>query len=242
MPTDNKPDSEEAPESSAAEPNSDAEKSCASENDANTPLESTNEVTDRSDSEATKSADDEDFEPTEIELLKAQVDELSKKLIDTETQLSESQKDVNYAKAETQTVIRRGREDTARALNRSKRDLMSRLINVADTFQHTSGELKNFEKDEKSEIVVTAVEMAIKEFDKVLGGEGLEVLNPEGETFDPQFHEAQAMVPVADKEPGTVIDVLRVGYLLDGNLLRAPQVVVVAEPKTEESEVAPEDE
>ena len=169
------------------------------------------------------------LEPTEIELLKAEVSELTNKLIDSATQLSDAHRDIAYAKAETQTAIRRAREDASRALNRAKRELMTRLMNVADTFHHTGNELSNIEKDEKTEIVVTAVQMAIKEFDKVLNGEGLELLNPLDQGFDPQFHEAQATVPTEAKEPGTIIDVLRVGYLLDGNVLRAPQVVVAAE-------------
>ena len=240
MPTENKPEPEDVPKSESSESTPDEEESSANEDHEDSKQEST-----AADAEtADECADDdssEDLEPTELEILKGQVDDLSKKVIDTEEQLSQAKKDVNYAKAETQTVIRRGREDTARAVNRSKRDLMSRLMTVAETFHHTQSELEKFEKDEKTEVVLSAVEMAIKEFEKVLGGEGLELLNPVGESFDPKFHEAQAMVPAPDKEPGTVMEVLRVGYVLDGNLLRAPQVVVVAEAAKDESESSSED-
>ena len=240
MPTENKPESEDLPKSEASESTPDEEESGVSDDESTEESTTADAKTEDESGDAEESAP-EDLEPTELEILKGQVDDLSKKVIDTEKQLSEAKKDIDYAKAETQTVIRRGREDTARAVNRSKRDLMSRLMNVADTFHQTRSELEKFEKDEKSEVVLTAVEMAIKEFDKVLGGEGLELLNPVGESFDPQFHEAQAMVPSPDKEPGTVMDVLRVGYTLDGNLLRAPQVVVVAEPAKDESEATSED-
>ena len=188
--------------------------------------------------EQSATTDDASLEPAEIELLKAEVNELTSKVIDLEGQLSESQRDVSYAKAETQTVMRRGREDTTRAVNRAKRDLLTRLILVADTFQQTSNELEKVEKDDQTEVIVSAVQMAIKEFDKVLGGEGLELMNPVGETFDPQFHEAQAIVPSESAEPGTIIDVLRVGYLLDGNVLRAPQVVVAKETQNDAEEAS----
>lgn len=188
--------------------------------------------------EQSATTDEASLEPAEIELLKAEVNELTSKVIDLESQLSESQRDVSYAKAETQTVMRRGREDTTRAVNRAKRDLLTRLILVADTFQQTSNELEKVEKDDQTEVLVSAVQMAIKEFDKVLGGEGLELMNPVGETFDPQFHEAQAIVPSESAEPGTIIDVLRVGYLLDGNVLRAPQVVVVKETQNDTEEAS----
>lgn len=179
-------------------------------------------------------AEREELEPTEIELLKAEVNELTTKLIEAESRLNDAQKDVGYAKAETQTAIRRGREDAARALNRAKRDIMNRLMVVADTFHHTTVELEKLETDDRTEMIVSAVQMAIKEFDKTLQGEGLELMNPVGDAFDPQHHEAQATVPTAEHEPGTIMDVLRVGYMLNGNLLRAPQVVVAAELKNDE--------
>ena len=190
------------------------------------------EVHDETDAEA--------LEPTEIELLKAEVNELTSKLIDLESQLAESQREVSYAKAETQTVTRRGREDMTRAVNRARRDLLTRLMVVADTFHQTANELEKIEKDERTDVIVTAVQMAIKEFDKVLNGEGLELSNPIGDAFDPQFHEAQAIVPSETEEPGTIIDVLRVGYLLDGSVLRAAQVVVAKEIQTQDDEVADE--
>ncbi|MCY4093533.1 MAG: nucleotide exchange factor GrpE [Gammaproteobacteria bacterium] len=183
-------------------------------------------------------ADAESLEPTEIELLKAEVNELTSKLIDLEGQLAESQREVSYAKAETQTVTRRGREDMTRAVNRARRDLLTRLMLVADTFHQTANELEKIEKDERTDVVVTAIQMAIKEFDKVLIGEGLELSNPIGDEFDPQFHEAQAIVPSETEAPGTIIDVLRVGYLLDGSVLRAAQVVVAKEVPTQENEAA----
>ena len=116
--------------------------------------------------------------------------------------------------------------------------MLTRLILVADTFHQTGNELEKVEKDDKSDVIVTAVQMAIKEFDKVLSGEGLELTNPVGETFDPQFHEAQAIVPSETEEPGTIIEVLRVGYLLDGNVLRAPQVVVAKETQSDPDEAS----
>ncbi len=184
-------------------------------------------------------AERESLEPTELELLKAEVNDLTAKLVETEARLSEAQRDINYAKAETQTATRRGREDATRAINRTKREMVTRLMVVSDTFHQTAAELEKVEKDDRTEVVVTAVQMAINEFEKALSGEGLELTNPLGEPFDPQFHEAQATVPTASEVPGTIIDVLRVGYLLNGNVLRAPQVVVAAE--IERSDAAPDD-
>lgn len=233
-----KSDTEETPESVSEE--SDLEQV-----DGETRTSSTSEDVETTASEESESSDVTDdgetadeseeaaLEPTEIELLKAEVNELTSKRIELEGKLSEAQREVSYAKAETQTVTRRGREDTTRAVNRAKRDLLTRLVLVADTFQQTASELENVEKDDRTDVIVTAVQMAIKEFDKVLNGEGLELMNPVGETFDPQFHEAQAIIPSETSDPGTIIDVLRVGYLFNGNVLRAPQVVVAKETQSD---------
>ena len=55
---------------------------------------------------------------------------------------------------------------------------------------------------------------------------GVEVVEPQGEPFDPQYHEAMAMVPNPELEPNTVMDVMQKGYLLNGRLVRPDMVVV----------------
>jgi molecular chaperone GrpE len=59
---------------------------------------------------------------------------------------------------------------------------------------------------------------------------GVQSLDPVGEPFDPEFHEAMTMQPSADAEPGSVLAVIQKGYTLNGRLLRPARVVVAAEP------------
>jgi molecular chaperone GrpE len=59
---------------------------------------------------------------------------------------------------------------------------------------------------------------------------GIEQVNPVGEPFDPQRHEAMAMVPSPHAEPNSVLDVMQKGYLLNGRLVRAAMVVVSKAP------------
>jgi molecular chaperone GrpE len=58
---------------------------------------------------------------------------------------------------------------------------------------------------------------------------GIEVLDPAGEPFDPEFHEAISMQPSDDVEPGSVVVVVQKGYSLNGRLLRPAMVVVAAD-------------
>ena len=57
---------------------------------------------------------------------------------------------------------------------------------------------------------------------------GVQVVDPDGEPFDPQFHEAIATQPSATAEPGSVLIVVQKGYSLNGRLLRPARVIVAA--------------
>ena len=59
---------------------------------------------------------------------------------------------------------------------------------------------------------------------------GLEQIDPVGEPFDPELHEAMSMIESADAEPGSVVQVLQKGYTLNGRLVRAAMVLVAKEP------------
>jgi len=58
---------------------------------------------------------------------------------------------------------------------------------------------------------------------------GIEVVDPAGEPFDPEFHEAISMQPSDDVEPGSVVTVVQKGYSLNGRLLRPAMVIVAAD-------------
>ena len=67
---------------------------------------------------------------------------------------------------------------------------------------------------------------------------GVVLIDPEGEPFDPELHEAMSMVPAPDAEPGSVVKVIQKGYTLNGRLLRPARVLVAAEPPADEGEQA----
>jgi molecular chaperone GrpE len=60
---------------------------------------------------------------------------------------------------------------------------------------------------------------------------GAKIIDPEGEPFDPQQHEAMAMQPSDVAEPGSVLTVIQKGYELNGRLLRPAMVLVASEPE-----------
>jgi molecular chaperone GrpE len=75
--------------------------------------------------------------------------------------------------------------------------------------------------------VVEGVEMVEKKLHKTLAGHGLEIINPVDHPFDPSLHEAVMTEPAASKEDDHLVSrVFQVGYLFNGQLLRAARVVV----------------
>ena len=70
------------------------------------------------------------------------------------------------------------------------------------------------------------VELTLKSFIDVLGRQNIEQLNPVGEPFDPQLHEAISMVPNPDAEDNTILNVAQKGYTLNGRVIRAAMVIV----------------
>lgn len=58
---------------------------------------------------------------------------------------------------------------------------------------------------------------------------GISEVDPQGEPFDPEFHEAMSMMPAPNVEPGSVAQVIQKGYALNGRLLRPARVIVAAE-------------
>ena len=81
-----------------------------------------------------------------------------------------------------------------------------------------------------AEALLAGKEATLKLLATTLGRFGIEELDPEGEPFDPEFHEAMTMQPSDDMEPGSVLTVIQKGYSLNGRLLRPAMVVVAAAP------------
>ena len=70
------------------------------------------------------------------------------------------------------------------------------------------------------------MELTLKMFIDVLAKKQVEQLDPVGQVFNPEFHEAMSMQPSAEHEPNTIMAVFQKGYTLNGRLVRPARVVV----------------
>jgi molecular chaperone GrpE len=72
------------------------------------------------------------------------------------------------------------------------------------------------------------VEMVLGGLRETLSRNGIEVVDPKGEKFDPNLHEALSTMPLEGTESGTVVEVMQKGYRLEDQLVRPARVVVSA--------------
>jgi molecular chaperone GrpE len=84
-------------------------------------------------------------------------------------------------------------------------------------------------EDEAGKNLKKGIEMVVESLNQALKAEGIEIIDPLGEPFDPNMHEAYTQVPADnDQESGTVAQVFEKGYKLHERVLRAAKVAVVA--------------
>ena len=126
--------------------------------------------------------------------------------------------------AEYDNYRKRSAKERSDAGMRAQADLVRQLIEALDDvarFAHVDPATTD------AVTVVQGVDMVEKKLLKALGGAGLEIVNPVGETFDPALHEAVATEPTTAKEDDHVVSrVYQPGYVFKSQLLRPARVVV----------------
>ncbi|CCX32097.1 GrpE-domain-containing protein [Pyronema domesticum] len=107
------------------------------------------------------------------------------------------------------------------------------LVESVDNFERALNAVPEIEKSANKELVdfYAGVKMTEEIFLSTLKKHGLEKINPMGEPFDPNKHEATFQVPMPDKEPNTVFHVQQTGFLLNGRTIRAAKVGVTSAAK-----------
>jgi molecular chaperone GrpE len=102
-------------------------------------------------------------------------------------------------------------------------DTVKRFLPILDDFERALNSVPN---DTEENGWVTGFTMIHKKFKDVLAQMGVEVVDPLGEPFDPEQHEAIGSEPSDEYESDTVTDVLQKGYMLDGRIIRVAMVKV----------------
>ncbi|HEY5494656.1 MAG TPA: nucleotide exchange factor GrpE [Candidatus Anoxymicrobiaceae bacterium] len=166
-------------------------------------------------------ADADDTEAIEVEpeerihALDEEVDEFAEQ----NTMLLDSLKRL---KADFDNYRKRMLKEQTRILETAEADLITKLLPVIDNLQRALESAGVGEASGLGEGVAMVLELMLS----VLAKEGLEVIDPAGEPFDPEHHEAMMVVETSECPEGTVVGVVQKGYRFNGLLLRPAMVRV----------------
>lgn len=150
---------------------------------------------------------------------------------DLNAMLEEAQKEVESQKdlairtlADMENLKRRTRIDVENAHKFALEKFVNALIPVLDSMEMG---LEASNKEEATlDTIREGLEMTFKQTLDVLGAFSVERLDPKGEKFNPQHHEAMTMVPSPEHDSNTVMDVIQKGYVLNERLVRPARVIV----------------
>jgi molecular chaperone GrpE len=129
------------------------------------------------------------------------------------------------AVAETENVRKRAQRDVESASRYAIERFAGDLLEARDSLELGLAVGPGADPARLFEGMEATLRLVNRAFEKA----GLQVVDPAGEAFNPEFHEAMATQPSADQPPGTVLAVVQKGYVLNGRLLRPARVLVSRE-------------
>lgn len=160
---------------------------------------------------------DGDTQDSGSEALKQEIERL-------QDELGRAKEQVLRAHADAQNARRRAEQDVEKAHKFGLEKIVSDILPVADNLERAAAAAADQAGDFTA--VAEGVQLTLRTLIDALKRHNVEPVNPEGEPFDPQLHQAMTAVEQADVEPNTVINVFQPGYTLNGRLVRPAMVVV----------------
>lgn len=127
--------------------------------------------------------------------------------------------------AELENVRKRASRDVENAHKFALERFGKELLGVRDSLEMGLAAAESADAESLREGSIATLKLLVTAMQQF----GIEQIDPEGEPFDPEFHEAISMQPSDDVEPGSVVSVVQKGYSLNGRLLRPAMVIVASE-------------
>lgn len=166
---------------------------------------------------ADQHAEEEQSPEAEIAMLYAELEAAKQTIAD--------QKDgVVRAAADVDSIRRRAAQDVEKAHKFALEKFANELLPVIDNLERAI-EFSDKE-NETLKPLLEGIDMTVKSFNDAVAKFGVEIVNPQGEQFNPDFHQAMSIQPSNDVTPNTVLAVMQKGYTLNGRLLRPAMVMV----------------
>ncbi len=155
----------------------------------------------------------------------SQLVEALQKLAQAETVIAHQKDEVLRVQAEMQNLRRRTEQDVEKAHKYGQEKLSAELLAVMDNLERAL-QVNMDREDEAVKGLLEGVELTLKSFVDCFKKFGIEQVDPLGEPFDPQLHQAMSLQENPNVEPDTVTAVMQKGYTLHGRVIRPAMVMV----------------
>ena len=126
--------------------------------------------------------------------------------------------------AEFDNYRKRTLKEKAELIKNGGEKAISAILPILDDLERA---LQNMQKADDVKAMYEGIDLIYQKFLKGLSQEGLQKMEPVGEAFDTDYHEAVALVPApSEDQKGTVLDCVQTGYKLNDKVIRHAKVVV----------------
>ncbi|OOE63978.1 MULTISPECIES: nucleotide exchange factor GrpE [Salinivibrio] len=170
-----------------------------------------------------------DIEHEETAAMIARITELEAALEASEAKVQEQQDSVLRARADVDNMRRRTEQEVDKARKFALEKFAGELLPVIDNLERAV-EMADKE-DESIKPMVEGVELTLKTMMDTIDKFGLKAIDPQGQPFDPELHQAMTIQESAEHEPNTVMMVMQKGYELNGRVVRPAMVMVSKAPQ-----------
>ena len=154
------------------------------------------------------------------------IEELEKALAEATAKVEEQKDSVVRAAAETENIRRRAAMDVEKARKFALEKFVNELLPVMDNMDHAVAGLNIEDEEGPMKALHEGVELTRKTLVSAVEKFGVKVVDPQGEAFNPEMHQAIGMQPSPDFPANTVMMVMQKGYQLNERLLRPAMVMV----------------
>ena len=210
--TDTNPENQEAPKTETDAPKTDTSQ-----------IEASHENTEEPSKSEEQPAEEKSLEEAPAEVVEEPEE------IDPEQQIAELNEKMLRLAAELENTRRRAERDKSDALRYGVTGFARDMVSVGDNLTRALNAIEETDREGLSDNMVNLLEgvgATQRDLMAALQRNGVKPIAPEGEKFDPNFHEAMYEAPGTEQDSGTIIEVVEIGYMIGDRLLRAAKVGV----------------
>lgn len=179
--------------------------------------------------ELNTAASDANADTVELSSEQSIIAKLEEELAKNQSQLADQHELMLRIKAEAENARRRASLDVEKAHKFALEKFAGDLLPVVDNLERALSFINR--EDEAFQGVIEGIELTMKGFLDTVAKYGVVQIDPAGQPFNPDQHQAMSIQPSADVPPNTVTFVMQKGYELNGRLLRPAMVGVSKAPE-----------